>query len=259
MKNQMIAAMFIASLSTVAVSDETANSEQRASAPPALSILKSWSVNLGDHSVYFNQVAPLMVPTASPAVPGTETTTVANPRIPGKKFHTFLISATVCDHQYTELSWTEGNVLRGALSNVDFNHFSNAAQVEGPDTIYSFVFIITNCPLRTGAQSSDVPMQNRAAILARLPAQHSGYLVADDGTGSAPPAESMLGALDALHQFYEKNRQGLARAYAEGEAARIEAELKAKEAPAPRPDTVIHFWVAPGTPVFGINEVRKNQ
>lgn len=73
----------------------------------------------------------------------------------------------------------------------------------------------------------------------------SEYTVADGEESKAPP-EEILKALDALHTFFDANRQRLAEDYAKQETARIERERWLKEHPPVPKDTVINYWIGQG-------------
>lgn len=72
----------------------------------------------------------------------------------------------------------------------------------------------------------------------------SEYVVAEDETHPAPGAED-LNALDALHVYYDANRQRLAEEYAKREAENAARAQWLKEHPPIPKDTIINYWIGP--------------
>ena len=70
--------------------------------------------------------------------------------------------------------------------------------------------------------------------------KRSEYLLVNTEKETPPP--EALAPLDALHTYYDANRELLAEGYARREAERIAQEQWLKEHPQVPKDTVINFW-----------------
>ena len=141
-----------------------------------------------------------------------------------------------------------------AFSNIDFNLFGGSATIATADTVYSLLLAVGNQTsevnelVEPGVAEAGKPLP--VGKLIPSPDQFSPtraqYLVVEDEAGAAPQARD-LAALDALHVYFDANRQRLATEYASREAARIAQEQRPK-APPPKPkDTVVNFWPGNGT------------
>ena len=169
-----------------------------------------------------------------------------------KKEHYFLsISATVFAHQITELRWQcEGGEQVHAYSNLDFTHLAGIGSFETADAVYSLVMAV-------GDESSqgEVKAQRMKALprLDQFPKGYTSYLL--DAKADTSEAQKACEAMDALHAYYDANREQLTQAHQQRETARAIRERWHKEHPPVPKDTVIHFWrktpTAPGTPSKG--------
>lgn len=216
-------------------------------------VLQSWEVNLGNRSIFYNRVAPppaLPPQTPAPlpeAKPLTAEEAAAAEARAKKKFDALFLSATVYDRSVTELRWWFENREYRAWSNVDFNYFAGAGEIETEDTVYWLIMGLGNDTAESVAAANE-----RAAAegwnwhkdlpsAVRFNPARAEYFLAADSKGSEPPAEA-LAAIDALHRYYDTNRTRLAEEYAKREAARIAQEQWLKEHPPVPKDTVINFW-----------------
>ena len=241
----------------IAQTDKATNPER----PPIhFQVLQGWKADLGDHAIFLNRVAPPVLPTTPPPAPAPTAEEIAaaksaQTQTPRKKSEMLFLSATVYAHQYTEIGWTDGGHTFRAYSNIDFNLLTGAGAIESADTVYSLLLAVSNTSRQPGRPPQADPSQDSAVGIERIPdlgklsATKAQYLIAEDETGITPQAKD-LAALDALHLFYDANRQQLAEAYAQREAARIEEGAKPKAQPPKPPDTVVNFWPGKNTVII---------
>ena len=250
---------------TMALHLPRVNAQQAAEAPlPAtppiqFQVLRSSRIDLGDHSILMNRVAPQNLPT--PTVPATAPTDAeiaadagAEARRAVKKGEALFLSATVFDRQVSELRLFAKGRDYTFLANIDFNLLGGMWTFETADTAYSVMLAVTN------QTRSEVEVFNEWAsknilnkAVKRIPApetfskEGSEFVYTAEGPGMQPPAEA-LAALDGLSRYYDVNRQRLADDYAKGEAARIEREQWLKENPPVPQDTIIYYWKETSAP-----------
>jgi hypothetical protein len=250
----MLAALpFTALLSVVAHGQDTLEAAEPEPAPIQFQALKSWRVDLGDRSVFLNRVAPPVLPAAPVAALQVDArigqTDAAEAVAVGKKSEVLFLAATVYDHRFTEIRWVGGERGWSAFSNIDFNLFVGAGSFETEDAAYSLLLGVGNATTGAAEAAGGVATLDRtlSAERNRLPPPEllsparAQYFVVGDGPGAAAPACD-LAALDALHRYFDANRQRLADAHAQREAARIEHEQRMKELPPKPRATVVHYW-----------------
>lgn len=206
--------------------------------------LKSWKFDLGDRSLFLHRVAPPILPQQSAVPPqapqplSKEDARIALRR-EAKKSEILFLSATVHAHRVTEVRWMNGGHEFSAVSNIDFNLLGGSVNFETADTVYSLLLALANDT--AGENGAPTGKLKPIPSLEKLSPNRAQYLIAGDETGAVPQAKD-LAALDALHLYFDANRQHLAKEHAKREAARIEQEQRPKE-PSPKPkDTVIHYW-----------------
>ena len=235
--------------------------------PIQFHVLKSWKADLGDRSIYLNRVAPpvltaapVKIPQGSPQVPVAVLSKIlAAP----KKSEVLFLSATVFDHQITEIRWTDREHEGRAFSNIDFNLLGGSATFETADTVYSLLLAVANETTgatglaRHGAPETGKlpPARKQIPSLETFSPTQAQYLIVEDESGAAPQAKD-LAALDALHVYFEANRPRLAGEFAKREAARIEQDQRPKVPPTKQPDTVVNFWPGSGSVTI---DARRNQ
>lgn len=229
------------------------NAETPEPAPIQFQVLKGQKVDLGNRSIYLNRVVPPILPAAPVKPPQTDvqiTQVDANEVLaPQKQSDVLFLSATVYDHSFTEIRWVSGERRWSAFSNIDFNLLAGAGGVETEDTVYSLFLGLGNAT--TGATESPeggtpedqtpAPEQKAFPALDQLSPTLAQYLVVKDEPDVAPLAKD-LAALDALHRYYDANKERLAGEYVKREAARIEREQWLKDHPPVAQDTIINFW-----------------
>ena len=244
--------------SVVAQTDNAMNPER-----PAIKfqVLQSRKIDLGNHSLIINRVVPPVLPELPPAPAPRSAEQIAAARAaaalrrPAKKRVNLFLSATVYDRKVTEIRWSGGSHEHRVFSNIDFNLFGGACDLETADTIYSLMLAVGNETaeqverFNRHAAEHGLPTRLRKQIpsLETFSQTRSEYVVAEDETHATPSGEE-LKALDALHVFYDANRQQLADEYAKREAARIAREQWLKEHPPKPKDTVINYWIGPLPP-----------
>ena len=133
----------------------------------------------------------------------------------------------------TELSWNlpDGRRFR-AFSSVDFTHLSQLTELETATTIYGWGTLVSE------GDPAELPTGVREALSAAPGAQ---YLF--EGTeADAQANESMLGALDYLHAYYQLHEATLVAATASRKAEAAEWERQAAEAAARPRHEKIYFW-----------------
>lgn len=260
-------AVALTAIPAIAQQDTAPAIEPRERPPIHFQVIKSWKADLGDHAIFLNQVAPPVLPPALAAVPQTNPQPTggmirASPRA-AKQSELLFLSATVRDRRFTEIRWTEDGRSRSAFSNIDFNLLTGSVTFETAGTVYSLMLSVMNvptdasaatagnAPAAPAAPSAGRPQAARWQIprLDQLSPAHAQYLYVLDESGLAPQ-EKQLAALDALHLYFDANRQRLADEYAKREAARIVEEQQPKVPPQPKPDTMVNFWPGPGTVIL---------
>lgn len=223
-------------------------------------VLKSWKLDLGDRSLFLNRVAPPILPPAPAPVPQVQVPVLtpeqrqALAKREAKKSVTLFMWATVYDHQISELNWSDEHGSHRAFSNVDFNYISGVGGFETPEASYTLMMIVRNETraeriqairslttehLKTGLQL-DAPPPATAFNPTR-----STYVVVQDKI-QPPPTVGNLAALDALHVYFDANKQTLIEEQAKREAANAELERQLKEHPPKPKDTVINYWIGQG-------------
>jgi len=244
--------------SPFAIGQEQRNTARTENPPVQFQVLKSWKVDVGDRSIFLNRVAPPVLPTGASVVaepappPSAEDLEIARRRR-GKATAVLFLSATVYDRKFTEIRGMDGRHEYRAASNIDFNLIPCMGTFESDDTVYSLLLATSNQGTdangmieRSAPGIAKTPtLAERFPKLAELSPTRAQYLPLETATG-ALPEENDLKALDALHAFFEANRERLAADYTTAEAARIEQEGMPKEPPPKPKDIIINYSVGEG-------------
>ncbi len=202
------------------------------------SVLQTKRMNVGGHSVVFKRVAPPAKPPLQPVrtatVPVTQTAEqiAADEARAHKRQEVIFLSATIFDRRVTELRLQAGQKEVRVWSNVDFNHFAGMAELEMEDALYWLVMSLGN----ESAQDT----RRIVPTLDRFKAARADYFPATEQKETVP-AEATA-ALNALHSYYQANREQLTAAHAQRETERIAKERTLRESPPAPKNTVIHFW-----------------
>lgn len=223
-------------------------------------VLKSWKVELSDHSIFLNRVVPPILPRApEPALKKAEPVMTPEQREilqkrAAKKTVTLFLSATVYDRQISELSWLDEHGLYRAFSNIDFNYVPVIGGFETSEASYTLVTAVRNETraermqyLRSLAEK-DLPSSLSLAVpppATDFNPTRSTYMVFQDKTQPPSPVE-VLAALDALHVYFDGNKQALIEEHEKRKAANAELQRRLKEHPPKPKNTVINYWIGNG-------------
>lgn len=265
----LIAGLFVSSISATA-QNETAISDGKAAEKPAAEVpainfrvLKAWELNLGDHSIRYNRVAPPVLPEQPPPTPSAPPPTAeeiaaakaAWDREPHKKYEILFLSATVYDHKVTEVRWYGGKREFRVFSNIDFNYLRGLGSFETEDTVYTLLMGIGDETTESVTEFNQYAAERGFPKKAwkNIPAvetfsrTRSEFAVVEDKVNGAP-AEEDLTALDALHVYYDANKQRLIEESVKLQAANEERARWLKEHPPVPKDTVINYWKKTSAP-----------
>ena len=207
-------------------------------------VLAHRTVDLGTHSLHLNRVAPPVLPPAPPAPPprtkaelaAAEAAEASQP--PEKKHEVLFLSTTIYDRKVTEVrGFADGRAFR-FFSNIDFNLLAGAGELETPEAIYTLMLAIENEP---AAEPDGAKTGRHIPTPKEFSGTRSEYAVLEEDA-DAVPAEAMLKTLDALHVYFDANKERLAENYTHRETARAEEQRRLLEHPPAPQDVVIHYW-----------------
>ena len=157
------------------------------------------------------------------------------------------VSATVYDHERTQLQWwipgdRERNLAPRsfeAWSNIDFLHLCGFHSFEYEGIEYRLLMLV--CGMDTVKWRQFLAERDRELQLPEspeLPADRLAYIVTEGDAGDAEGVAIM----DGLHALYAKEKDRLIVAYESREQARIEREAYLKANPPKPKDLILHFW-----------------
>lgn len=236
-----------------------------------LQVLDQKKINLGNRSIIMNRVVPPVLPQPPPPPPQPTAEQVAAAkaawdREPHKKFEILFLSATVYDHNVTEIRWYGGKREFRVFSNIDFNYLRGAGEFETEDTVYMLLMGIGNETTESIAEFNQYAAEHglpKRAWKQQVPAvetfsqTRAEYMLIDDKTQPAL-AEDELAPLDALHTYYDANKQRLIEDSIKLDAANAERAQWLKEHPPIPKDTIINFWFEqPKRPADPRQEAQK--
>ena len=222
---------------------ETAAELPSKPAPLAFRVLQESVIRQrnGD-TVTFKRVEPPVLPVEA-AVPMKQpvltTAEVARVQRLERKVHSFLsVSASVQKDGRSVLHWwpANGGERLEAVSNVDFRFLAGIGSFETEKSVYS---------LFMGIGPDAQPLAPEFAALAKwLPADgRPGFVMPQVSKGQTPAELQAVAAMEALHDYFEANREMLMQQHAQREVERAARELAERNAPPPGPrNAVIHFW-----------------
>ena len=230
----------------------------QATPPISFQVLRQWRVNAGDHTVILKRVVPPELPPAPPPpkTPTTEELAAAEAfeaRQPMKKSVVLFLSATVYDRQVTDVRWFNALGEHRIYSNIDFNLVAGMGRFETPDTSYTLLMGLGNDNraerIEYNRSLTKEDLQNDLQLDVPPPPTEfspvrAEYIVAED-RGHKPLTAEDLAALEALHVFFDANKQQLAENYSQREKANAERQRWLKEHPPAPKDIVIHYWRKP--------------
>lgn len=240
-----------------ASAQETSEPAAPARPPIEFQVLEQRKIDLGNRSLIFNRVVPpvLPLPPAPPPPPTAEEVAAAEAAAAAlegsaKRFEMLFLSTTVYDRKVTQVRWLgAGGREYRVFSNIDFNFLAGIGQIETDDAIYLLVLGLGNETteqveaFNAYARAQGWPEESWKEIPRPESFSQTRSEYAVSGDKAHPPPEEDLIALDALHVYYDANKQRLADEYARREVERVERELWLKEHPPVPKDTVINFWI----------------
>ncbi len=221
-------------------------------------VLDQQQVEIGTHRIIFNRIVPPVFPAPTPT-PTPQPETNANAANRGsqtrgvsrtqrtndagtgeKDYKMLLLSATVYDHQFTELRWNDGAgaVLR-AYINIDFCYFTTVTNLETADTVYDLFFAWSNDTVSSLTLAGQQPPN-----LAAYPPGRSSYQIIAGDANAHPDA---LAALDALCIYFDAHKAQMVAAYNQREADNAAHQQWLIDHPPVQPDTVMYFWPIKGS------------
>lgn len=157
------------------------------------------------------------------------------------------VSATVYDHERTQLQWwipgDRGTNLAPrsfeAWSNIDFLHLCGFHSFEYEGIEYRLLMLV--CGIDTVKWRQFLAERDRELQLPEspeLPADRLAYIVTEGDAGDAEGVAIM----DGLHALYAKEKDRLIAAYESREQARIEREAYLKANPPKPKDLILRYW-----------------
>lgn len=240
-----------------------AQGEQETEQPKApkinFQVLKRRTVDLGDRFITLNRVVPPVLPEPPPSPqprPATAEEIAAweaeEARQPRKKYEILFLSATVFDRKVTEIRWWTDKREHRIFSNIDFNLLAGAGDFETEDAVYSLMLGLGN------ETSEQVEGFNEYAAAQGWPKRYwreipspdtfsktrAEYVIVENERHIGP-SEEELKALDALHLFFDTNKQRLTEEYVKREADNAERARWLKEHPPVPQDVVVNYWRKP--------------
>ena len=220
-------------------------------------VLDQQQVEIGTHRITYNRIAPPVFPAPTPTPTTGPTTNATNhgPQTRGvsrsphtndagdggeKDYKMLLLSATVYDHQFTEVRWNDGaGAELRAYINIDFCYFTTVTNLETADTIYNLMFAWSNDTANSLTQAGQQPPN-----LAAYPPGRSSYQIIAGDANAHPDA---LAALDALCIYFDANKAQMVAAYNQREADNAAHQQWLIDHPTAQPDTVMYFWPIKGS------------
>ncbi len=215
--------------------------------------LQEWESPGADRSTIMRRVAP---PPASPPAPpaeGTADVQFPPPDWEGKprRVHTISIHAKVFDHAVSKITWRDADGTSWqALSNVNFNHFSQVTSIKSPEGVWFLLPFVENIDSARELELAGLAAAAGFVHEPRTPPPGVDftpdvpeYVVFAESESDVP--EALVLELDLLHAHYADNREILAARYERNKVLN-EARRAWRKANPPEPrDTVINFWVRP--------------
>lgn len=266
----LAAGLFVCAYARAQTAETGEQAFQAEPAPIRFQVLKQRSFNLGDRALIINRVVPPILPALPPEPPPPPPPTAEEIAVakaawersgPHKKYEMLFLSTTVYDRKVTELRWFQNQRECRVFSNIDFNFLCGAGEFETEDTVYMLMMGIGNETseqvegFNQYARENGWPKRSQKQIpaLETFSKTRSEYVVVEDEAHAAPPEED-LAALDALHIYFDANKQRLVEEYTNREAARIAQEQWLKEHPPVPKDIVFNYWRKPSPPAKAPNQ-----
>lgn len=230
-------------------------------------VIDSQEVVLGSRSIIYNRIVPpVLKPSAPPqaASGGLQKPLPTAEDLTGqraweaKKPVLMFLTCTVYDRSVSEVRWWHEGGEYVVWSSIDFNHLPDVLDFETASARLSVMAAVGNESRHEAvtwntvaasdpemlAYARDHGVDFRVSIPPqRIPGASesvSAYQLVSTPPGGASPLA--IAALNALHRYYDANRQRLVRAFEQSEAARLarEASFDAHQ-PQPQDTTVTYF------------------
>ena len=167
---------------------------------------------------------------------------------------TLMLSATVYDHEFSELRWHHEGQQYIAWSNVDFNYLRVLTEIETEKANYLFFLSISNESTEKIEELNELAKEKGSEnyiqeSIPELPEFTKGiyeyFVVAQDDT--IKRSEDAYIPVDALHDYYAENEKHLKIEYKRNEALH-EARKRYKDQHPKKPDEpIINFWPGRGS------------
>ena len=210
-----------------------------------LKVLESVEVKLPNRSIIYKRVEPPAVPVSPSATQAVLDATNTATETLEEKSEVLLLSATVHDRRVSELRWSFRQRRYTAVSNIDMNYFRGLGGFETGGTAWLLVMGIGNETsesseaLAQSAVEKGWPWRMWHWFSEAQPAPVAEYVLVN---GDSPPEPGVLAAIDALHAFYNANRQTLIADFERREAENAARANWLKVHPPVPKDTTVHFW-----------------
>ncbi|MGF1484926.1 MAG: hypothetical protein ACFBZ8_11245 [Opitutales bacterium] len=225
-------------------------------------IIQSQQIELDGRRLIFNRVTPPSYSVASFTQPTALTKAIGEAvsvlsveeegeaPLNAKEQESLFVTAQVYDQIYSVLDWQfEGEDFR-AYSNVDFNDLAGTLLFETETTVYTTLLVVNEMDsqaiesrnqelLAQGyPESSLMPLPNWPPFT-----EGEVEFFVESLTGTNEPSVDAYRGLLAIHAHYAQNKSELAVKRQRREALQAARErYEQANPPAPKPDTVIHFW-----------------
>jgi hypothetical protein len=154
------------------------------------------------------------------------------------KLVNLLVSATVFNHQITEISWSQNGVTYRGYSNIDFSLLDGLTQFTSADTVYTLLLVLT-VPGANPHTGTPPAVPSIPQLPALTPTQSDYVIVAENG--QTPPDDAFT-PMDDLHAYFDAHRDDLATLHAQYQANLAAQAQWQKDHPVVPQDTVISFW-----------------
>ena len=235
-------------------------------------VLDQQQVQIGTHVITYNRIVPPVFPAATPvpvASPTPQATPTVNAVTQSKRrtqratrsattrskaarstrdassntgnagdvpFSLLNVSATVYDHQFTEVRWygNGGTPDLRVYVNMDFNYLTTIGTLQTANASYELVMGLGNETADSLIQAGEQPPN-----LASFSTGYSSYQVI---TGNPADHASDLAALNAFLAYYDANSAQLFSTYQQQQAANAAQQAWLQAHPPVQPNTVINYW-----------------
>ncbi len=203
-------------------------------------IIDQQEVVLDSRSIIYNRVVAPQPNTALPRAASTASVSEPSAGTERKIFRSISPFVTVYDGRFSEMDWRDEKGSLRIVSNIDMNLFGASGTFETTDTAFSYLLMIRNDSLADLPDTRHVERaRSTLADLSLTPQARAGYIIIE---GQAADHSDAMTALNALHGYYNANREQIIRAHEAREIAERERQRQLREHPPVPKDTVINYW-----------------